>query len=359
VRIAVVVGARPQFVKAAPVLKTLIARGHDAVQVHTGQHYDYEMSEVFFRDLGIPEPDHNLEVGSAPHGRQTGEMLIALEPILEAAAPAWTLVFGDTNSTLAGALAACKLQLRIAHIEAGLRSFNRAMPEEHNRRLTDHCSDLLFCPSQTAVDNLRDEGITAGVHLVGDTMLDAILLCRDIARARSTILHDLAVCAGDYLLATIHRPYNTDDPARLAVLLDALAETGATVVVPVHPRTRQAIEAWPGLATGNLRLIDPVGYLDMLALLQNARAVMTDSGGLQKEAVFLGTRCVTLRPETEWVETIETGWNRLGGDSVKSILTALDEVLGNEPTEKPSYGDGTAAARIVDILTGELPQHVV
>ena len=307
-KIVTVVGARPQFVKAAPVSRVLRQR-HAEVLVHTGQHYDREMSDLFFEELDIPRPDHELGVGSGSHGRQTGQMLIGIEEVLLAERPNWVLVYGDTNSTLAGALAAVKLGIPVAHVEAGLRSFNRAMPEEHNRILTDHCADLLFCPTQTAVDLLRGEGVTAGVHLVGDVMVDAALQFADVARQRSTILAELDLTPKSYALATLHRPYNTDDPERLREVLAALDALEMPVIFPVHPRTRSRLAELAGThhASRNTQYVPPVGYLDMLALEQSAALILTDSGGVQKEAYFFAVPCVTLRPETEWVETVADG----------------------------------------------------
>ena len=358
-RVVSVVGARPQFIKAAPVGKALREAGHTEVLVHTGQHYDDEMSAVFFRDLEIPEPDYNLGVGSGLHGWQTGQMLIRLEEVLLAQKPDWVLVYGDTNSTLAGALAACKLRIPLAHVEAGLRSFNREMPEEHNRVLTDHCSDLLFCPTQTAVDNLVREGITRGVHLVGDTMYDAVLQFAEIARQRSTILQDLGLKPKGYLLATVHRPYNTDDPEHLRSILEAFVEIGEIVVFPIHPRTRQRMAEF-GLSnvkrkTWNVKLIDPVGYLDMLVLEQQARLILTDSGGMQKEAYFFGVPCVTLRPETEWVETVEAGWNVVVGAERERIVEAVNGHVRPPAILPAIFGDGQAARRIAKLIgTGQL-----
>ncbi len=352
-KVVAVIGARPQFIKAAPVSRVLREAGHTEYLVHTGQHYDYGMSQVFFDELGIPQPDVNLEIGSGAHGWQTGQMLIRLEEVLMAQRPDWVLVYGDTNSTLAGALAAVKLRLPTAHVEAGLRSFNREMPEEHNRVLTDHIADLLFCPTQTAVDNLRNEGITAGVHLVGDTMYDAVLQFAAVAPQRSTILARLNLTPKGYLLATVHRPSNTDDPANLRSILAAFAEIEEPVIFPVHPRTRKQIaalgmDADPG-PTANPRMIEPVGYLDMLALEQNARLILTDSGGIQKEAYWLGVPCVTLRTETEWVETVAAGWNVVVGADRARILAAVRQA--QPPGERPTfYGDGRAAQHIVRIL---------
>lgn len=321
-KIITIIGARPQFIKAAPVSKVLRESGHQEYLVHTGQHYDTNMSQVFFDELQIPEPDVNLGVGSGSHGWQTGQMLMALERVIQEVKPDWVLVYGDTNSTLAGALAAVKLHILIAHVEAGLRSFNREMPEEINRVLTDHCSDLLFCPTQTAVDNLAKEGITKGVHLVGDTMYDAVIQFSEIARSRSTILEKLGLGPKEYLLATIHRPYNTDNPENLHSILSAFTEIDEPIIFPVHPRTRQCLSDLK-LKTDNLklRLLEPVGYLDMLVLEKNAKAILTDSGGMQKEAYFLRVPCITLRTETEWVETVEAGWNvAVGADRKRRWL---------------------------------------
>jgi UDP-GlcNAc3NAcA epimerase len=354
VKVVTVVGARPQFVKAAPVSRALQSAGHAEFLVHTGQHYDYGMSQVFFEELGIPEPDVNLEVGSGPHGWQTGQILMRIEEVLLAQKPDWVLVYGDTNSTLAGALAACKLRIPLAHVEAGLRSFNREMPEEHNRVLTDHCSDLLFCPTRTAVENLAHERIAAGVHLVGDTMYDALLQFVEVARQRSTVLDRLGLKPKHYLLATIHRPYNTDVPKNLCNILAALAEAGETVIFPVHPRTRNKIAETDGVSglareSHTVKMIEPVGYLDMLMLEQNARLILTDSGGMQKEAYFCGVPCITLRPETEWLETVDAGWNVVAGADRERIV---DMVRSFQPGGRPPavFGDGHAAEKIVGIL---------
>jgi UDP-N-acetylglucosamine 2-epimerase len=361
VKILTVVGARPQFIKAAPVTRALRDTGHTEFLVHTGQHYDYKMSRIFFDEMGIPEPDLNLEVGSGSPGWQTGQMLLGLEMAMQQQQPERVVVYGDTNSTIAAALAACKLQLPVAHIEAGLRSYNRAMPEEHNRVLTDHCSDLLLCPTDTAVNNLKLEGLTRGVHLVGDTMLDAILQFAERATERLPLLDKLGLKPGGYLLATLHRPYNTDIPENLSSILSAFAETGETVIFPVHPRTRRKIAELDsamqgaGARSDNVKMIEPVGYLDMLLLERHARLLLTDSGGMQKEAFFFGVPCITLRPETEWVETVETGWNVLAGADKASILSAVSE--HQWPTGKPPdvFGDGRAAQAIVDALADELP----
>jgi UDP-GlcNAc3NAcA epimerase len=350
-KVATIVGARPQFIKAAPVSRALRKAHHAEVLIHTGQHYDDEMSGIFFEELELSAPDYNLDVGSGPHGAQTGAMLAGVEEILSKEKPDWVLVYGDTNSTLAGALAAAKLRQRVAHVEAGLRSFNRAMPEEINRVVTDHLSDLLFCPSQVAVDNLAAEGVTAGVHLVGDVMADALADTVERARRSSTILERLDLTARKYLLATVHRAENTDDSVRLGNILSAFNRTGETIVFPIHPRTRAALARLDGslALTDNLRLIDPVGYLDLVQLAQSARLILTDSGGLQKEAYWLGVPCVTLRDETEWVETVAAGWNTLTGARTDAIVDAVSSF--RPATTRPLlYGDGRSAAQISGAL---------
>lgn len=354
--IVTVVGARPQFIKAAPVTTALRERGVAEFLVHTGQHYDERMSEVFFDELGIRPPDMNLAVGSGSHGAQTARMLEGIERVLVDRRPAGVLVYGDTNSTLAGALAAVKLRTPIAHVEAGLRSFNRAMPEEHNRVLTDHASDLLFCPTATAVNNLAREGISDGVFEVGDTMYDAVLRFREVAVSNGDALERHGIHADKFFLCTVHRPYNTDDPDRLIGIMRALEAAPAPVLMPLHPRTRaRLLDAGYSIDTGNgsLRLIEPLGYLEMLTLTERAALVLTDSGGLQKEAYFLGTPCLTLRPETEWVETTAGGWNQVIGADPRRIAESL--ARPPEPNgERSAFGDGHAAERIVEILTARL-----
>jgi UDP-N-acetylglucosamine 2-epimerase len=351
-KIVTIVGARPQFIKAAPVSLALRAAGVNEYLVHTGQHYDYGMSQIFFDELGIPQPDVNLNVGSGSHGRQTGQMLAAIEDLLLAEKPDWLLVYGDTNSTLAGALAAVKLHIPIAHVEAGLRSFNRAMPEEHNRVLTDHCADMLFCPTETAVYNLQRENITQGVYHVGDTMYDAVLRFADIAAQKSTILSQLDIQPKQYLLATLHRPYNTDNPDNLRNILTAFLDSDERIIFPVHPRARQKIADLPGLnlENSNVKMIPPVGYLDMLQLERHSRKILTDSGGIQKEAYFFAVPCVTLRPETEWVETVEAGWNHLVGADRSQIAAGIRAV--KPPDEEPPtlFGNGQTAKLIVELL---------
>jgi UDP-GlcNAc3NAcA epimerase len=349
VRIASVVGARPQFVKAAPVSRE-IRRHNEEVLIHTGQHYDEAMSEVFFEVLDITKPDYNLEVGSGSHGRQTGEMLIKLEEVLEREDPDLVLVYGDTNSTLAGALAAAKLQLPVGHVEAGLRSFNRGMPEELNRIVADHLSSLLFCPTQTAADNLKKEGITKGVHLVGDVMYDVALASAQEARKRD-IGRRLGLRPKGYVLATVHRAANVDERGTLASILTAFRECGETVVFPVHPRTRKRMREF-GLDAGlpeSVRVIEPVDYLDFLALLIEAKKVATDSGGVQKEAYFFGVPCITLRAETEWIETVEDGWNAVVGTDTEDVVHAIRH-FSPAGTKSKSFGDGHAARKIAEIL---------
>ena len=355
-KVVTVIGARPQFIKAAPVSFELAAAGHSEYLIHTGQHYDYRMSQVFFDELGIRAPDLNLEVGSGAHGRQTGEMMIRLEEELIQNKPDWVIVYGDTNSTLAGAVTASKLRIPLAHVESGLRSFNRDMPEEINRVLTDHCSDLLLCPTERAVDNLENEGIRRGVHLVGDTMFDAIRIYVDRSSEHSSVLSALGLTSGRYLLATIHRPYNTDQPENLSRILETLLSVDEPVVFPVHPRTRKRIDELGSaiserLRNGKVQIVEPVGYLDMLALQQNARLILTDSGGIQKEAYILGVPCITLRPETEWVETVETGWNTLAGTDPERIYDLVKSPIPSDRPRPPLFGDGFASRRIVELLS--------
>ena len=327
-KIVSVVGARPQFIKCAPVSREL-RKEHTEILVHTGQHYDPEMSQVFFEELQIPQPDYNLGVGSGSHGKQTGEILTKVEEVLLVEKPDLVLVYGDTNSTLAGALAAAKLHIPVAHVEAGLRSFDRTMPEEINRTLTDHLSDLLFCPTKTAVNNLRNEGIIKGVHLVGDVMSDALEFNRKIAEERSLVLNRLGVSPKQYLVLTVHRPSNTDSRMHMENIIGALGDCGIPVVFPVHPRTRKYLEEygmWDRLPA-NFIVTEPLGYLDMIRSMGSAQKIVTDSGGIQKEAYMLGVPCVTLRENTEWEETLHDGWNILVGADREKMLTALNKPL--------------------------------
>ncbi|WP_299238962.1 UDP-N-acetylglucosamine 2-epimerase (non-hydrolyzing) [Sulfurihydrogenibium sp.] len=328
-KILTVVGARPQFIKLAPLSKILRENGINEIIVHTGQHYDENMNDLFFKELEIPEPDYNLGIGSGSHGEQTGRMLVEIEKIILKENPDLVIVYGDTNSTLAGALAASKLHVKLAHVEAGLRSFNKRMPEEINRVLTDHVSDILFCPTQTAVENLKNEGITNGVYLVGDVMFDALLHFSKISDIKSNILERLNIKPKEYYLATIHRAENTDNYERLKNILTAFSKLDEMVVFPIHPRTRKMINYYgldDLLENNNVKVIDPVGYLDMLKLEKNAKAILTDSGGVQKEAFWLKVPCITLRDETEWIETVNLGWNRLVGSNVEKILEAVRDL---------------------------------
>jgi len=356
IRIITVVGARPQFIKAAAVSRAIAARtGIEERIVHTGQHYDESMSKVFIDELEIPRPAVNLEVGSGSHAAQTAAMLIGLEAELTADRPDWMIVYGDTNSTLAGAMAAAKLGVRIVHVEAGLRSFDRSMPEEINRVLADRISSLLMCPTAAAVANLGAEGMTDGVHQVGDVMYDSVLFSAALAETRSTILSDLDLEPKGFHLATVHRASNTDDPARLAGILSVLAKLDRPVILPLHPRTRDTLGPAAAEIGGNVRLIEPVGYLDMLMLERNARIILTDSGGLQKEAYWAGVPCVTLRDRTEWVELVEMGCNRLAGADPERILAAVEEIESAGASLPGAdagdlYGDGHSAERILDAI---------
>jgi len=344
-----VVGTRPQFVKAALVSRAL-RRSHREILVHTGQHYDDEMSALFFRELELPEPDEHLMVGSGTHAEQTARMLVGVEGAIGRAKPDVVLVYGDTNSALAGALAAVKMGVPVVHVEAGCRSYDRTMPEEINRVMIDHTSRLLLCPTSRAVRNLAREGITEGVHWVGDVMLDLLRNHLPRAEQRSQILQTLGLAPASYLVATIHRASNTDCTERLCAILEALEQVERPVVVPVHPRTRRAMSALGRTWNPRVRFIDPVGYLDMLVLLRHAQMVLTDSGGIQKETFFLGIPCLTLRDTTEWEETVEAGWNRLVGTDRAAIVEA---VRSWTPTGTPSdgvFGGGRAVERIVEVL---------
>lgn len=363
-RILTVVGARPQFVKAAVVSRVLSERARSGstvlreLLIHTGQHFDAGLSDVFFQELGIPAPHAHLGIGGLSHGAMTGRMIESLERVVLAERPSLVLVYGDTNSTLAGALAAAKLGVPVAHVEAGLRSFNRGMPEEINRVLTDHAADLLFAPTRVAETNLRKEGIPGErVHLVGDVMYDAALRYAELARARSTILERMGLDHRGYVLATVHRQENTDDLARLTAIFEAFARLAGRIpiVVPLHPRTRQRLRDAPAAAAtaGALTLIEPVGYLDMVALERGAAVIATDSGGVQKEAYFYGVPCVTLRDETEWVELVEAGANVLAPPAdAADIVRSVEDALARDtiPPQPGLYGHGDAGARIVDVL---------
>lgn len=347
-RVFTVVGARPQFIKAAVVSRALVAASVPETIVHTGQHYDTLMSDVFFERLDIPAPGHHLGVGPAGHGVQTARILEGVERLLLAERPALVLVYGDTNSTLAGALAAAKLHIPVAHVESGLRSFNRRMPEEINRVLTDHMSSLLFSPTDTGIRNLASEGITTGVHRTGDVMYDAAVLFREqISDIAAAALRRFGVSTKEFALATIHRPENTDDADRWKAIVEGfrrVASEVAPILWPVHPRTRKLLD---GEVIPGVRLIDPVPYFEMQALLRHARLVLTDSGGLQKEAAFQGTPIVTLRDETEWVELVECGVNRLAGtDPARILRAAADASWPDAGLAEGLYGDGHAARTV-------------
>jgi UDP-GlcNAc3NAcA epimerase len=351
-----VVGARPQFVKAA-VLSRALRQLWSEVLVHTGQHYDDLMSDVFFRELGLPTPDTNLGVGSASQAVQTARMLERLEAAYEREKPDLVLVYGDTNSTLAGALAASKLGIPVAHVEAGFRSYERDLPEETNRILTDHVSTYLFCVTSGAVDGLKREGIEAGVHQVGDLMYDSLLAALPRAKGiEADVLASHSLNPGEYYLATVHRAATTDDPAQLASVLSAFEELNAPVLLPLHPRTEAAIEAFELPLPFHVRVCEPVGYFEMLALERNARAILTDSGGVRREAYFLSIPCVTLRSESEWPETVETGWDVLAGTDPDAIVRAAGR---QRPVAPPPllFGDGHAASKIVEILTDDPPHR--
>ena len=348
-RIATIIGNRPQFVKAAAVSRRL-RQDFDELIIHTGQHYDDELSRVFFEELDVPRPERELGAGTGSNTAQTARILAALEPVLAEVRPVLALVYGDTNSTLAGALAAAQADIPVGHVEAGMRSFDRTMPEELNRVLTDHASDLLLCSTETALENLEREGARGEAHLVGDVMADVSLAFRDIAEERSAILADLGLEARAYLVVTAHRAGNVDPPERLKALVKLLERLPPPVVFPVHPRTRARLEA-AGLTErlAGLHLVPPLGYLDFLKLVRHSRALLTDSGGVQKEAYLLGVPCVTLRDRTEWIETVEAGWNVLVDLDADAALRALER---QPPSERPElYGGGHAAERVAEVLS--------
>lgn len=347
-----VVGARPQFVKLSPVADECARRGVQHVIVHTGQHYDPMLSDVFFDDLGIPDPAVHLGVGSGSHGQQTGAILARMDEVLQQHRPDWVLVYGDTNSTLAGALAAVKMHLPVAHLEAGLRSFNRAMPEEHNRVLTDHAADLLLAPTDVAMEHLAAEGLAARSTLVGDVMVDVLLKVRDELTDTAIVLSDLGVRPSEFSLATIHRAENTDDPDRLAAIVAGLQSVDHPVVLLAHPRLRaKAAAQGLCLAGGSLTAHDPLPYPALVGVVAAARGAITDSGGLQKEAFALRTPCSTVRTETEWVETVELGWNVLVHPGDSAALAAAASRPAPPHTDATPYGDGHAAAVVLDALT--------
>ena len=351
-KIVSIVGARPQFVKAAPV-STALRKQHHELLLHTGQHYDDNMSKVFFDELGIPRPDINLEVGSDSHARQTAAIMIGIETFLDREKPDVVLVYGDTNSTLAGAVAAAKLHISVAHVEAGLRSFNRAMPEEINRIVADKVADILFCPTETAVSNLANEGIKNGVFNVGDVMYDAALRFAPIAEQKSKVLERLSLEPKSYLLLTLHRAENTDSVQNLGSIVAAMVQSKNPIIFPAHPRSVKLLkqfQLYEKLAGAeNMILIEPVSFIDMIMLEKNAQKIVTDSGGVQKEAYFYQVPCITLREETEWVETVEDGWNCLVGANVEKIISSIQNFLPESP-QQGHYGDGNASEKLVDVL---------
>lgn len=349
-KVASIVGARPQFIKLAPFSRE-IRKKHREVLIDTGQHYDEEMAGNFFSEFKIPKPDHSLGVGSADHGEQTGKMLIAIEKVLVSERPALAVVFGDTNSTLAGALAAAKLGIPVAHVEAGLRSYDTSMPEEQNRVLTDHLSSLLFCPTDAAKENLKREGIAKGVHVVGDVMVDALEESRLAAEKRSGILDDLKLTRKDYQLLTVHRPANTDVKENLLGILDAVRGSKVRTVFPIHPRTAGCLSEYglDGKLPSNIIATKPLSHMDTVQLVANSLRVLTDSGGLQKEAYILGVPCITLRDTTEWVETVNAGWNKLVDADPRKIKEAISGFV--PPQYRPKvFGQPGASARIADIM---------
>ena len=348
-KIVSIVGARPEFIQASAV-STAIRRNHQEVLIHTGQHYDYQMSQAFFDEMELPKPDYNLEVGSGTQAYQTAEIMVRLERVLLEEKPDLVIVRGDTNSTIAGALVAKKMHLYLAHIEAGERSFDMRMPEEINRLVTDRISDLHLCASRRAVNNLAQEGIVKNVHWVGDVMFDAMLKFQVLAKQKSKILEQLDLSPQSYCLTTIHRSANTNDPKRLANIIRALNQAWETIVFPIHPRTRKAIKQYGLSLANNIQVIKPASYFDMITLEENARLIATDSGGVQREAYFLGIPCLTLREETEWEDTVIAGWNCLVGPNPEKIL--YEWAHFKPPAEKPPiFGDGKAGEHIAQILS--------
>lgn len=358
-----IIGARPQFIKEAVVGAVLRKRGVERILVDTGQHYDANMREVFFGEMDIPAPAHVLKVGSGSHAYQTGEAMMRLEQVCVEEKPNVIMVYGDTNATIAGALVGSKLCIEVAHVEAGLRSFDRTMPEEVNRVVTDHISNLLFCPTETAVKNLAAEGVVDGVHNVGDVMYDAAIMFGCLAEEKSDVLNRLRLEKSGYVLVTIHRDFNTDDSVKLGSIVDGLVACEDNVVFPAHPRVRKQLEAFGLLKVlenkGNIQIIEPVGYLDMVSLEKNARVIVTDSGGVQKEAFFHKVPCITVRPSTEWVETVLTGWNNLVNtdcaELVSKIKTAARPAVND--ADMNFYGDGKAGEKIVDVLVASIAKR--
>lgn len=364
-KICTIIGARPQFIKAAVVSAKIVEYNNSTLKtrhskleeviIHTGQHYDREMSEIFFQELGIPREKYNLQVGSGSHGQQTGRMIEAIEKVLDNEKPDWTLVYGDTNSTLAGALAAVKLHIPVAHIEAGMRSFNREMPEEINRVVADHVCELNFCSTKTAVENLKKEGLEHTAHLTGDVMYDCSLKFAEVAKKYCNPLKKFNLKTNDYILITCHRAENTDDKSRLSQIIEAVNKISDEIPIlyPVHPRTKGFLKKHKLSFSENIKIVPPVSYLEMLILEKNARIILTDSGGVQKEAFFYNVPCVTMRNETEWVETVELGWNVISGADQKKILSSVANFTKHppKPTKVKPYGNGDATDKIVNYLS--------
>ncbi len=351
-KIISVVGARPQFIKLA-ILSKELRENHNEIIIHTGQHYDDNMSKYFFEEMQIAKPDYNLNIGSGSHGKQTAEMLIGLEDIFLHQKPDVVITFGDTNTTLATGLAATKLNIPVAHVEAGLRSHNREMPEEINRILTDHISDYLFAPTLTAMENIKIENLYGKPFLVGDVMYDSLLYYGKIAEQKSRILKNLKLKQKEYILLTLHRPYNVDNIQKLQNIFSALKQTKRFIVLPVHPRSRKMIESTNTIIPENISIIEPLGYLDFIFLQKHSEKIITDSGGIQKEAYLNGIPCITIRPETEWIETVEAGWNVLVGDKKDQLI---ENCLHFKPSHnRPRYfGDGNSSKKIISILESHL-----
>jgi UDP-N-acetylglucosamine 2-epimerase (non-hydrolysing) len=352
----IIAGARPNFIKIAPFFDEF--RGYETIKpilIHTGQHYDFEMSQIFFQELKIPEPDYNLNIGSGSHAWQTAKIMENLEPIILKEKPNLMIVFGDVNSTLAGALVAAKLHIPVAHIEAGLRSFNKTMPEEINRILVDHLSDFLFCPTKTAVENLKKEGIKKGVYNVGDVMYD-VLINLKVKIKKSSFLKRLGIKSKQYLLLTVHRASNTDNLDNLRKIITAAMKSGERIIFSIHPRTQKQFKKLKINKVKNLKVIGPVGYLDMLALEKNAKKILTDSGGIQKEAYWLKVPCITLREDTEWVETVKAGWNVLVGVNEKKIIKEIKyfDPISSKKLFKEYFGRGNSVKKIIKILADEI-----
>tara|TARA_B100000678_G_scaffold81561_1_gene67855 strand:+ start:1040 stop:2098 length:1059 start_codon:yes stop_codon:yes gene_type:complete len=351
-KIISVVGARPQFIKLA-ILSKELRENHNEIIIHTGQHYDDNMSKYFFEEMQIAKPDYNLNIGSGSHGKQTAEMLIGLEDIFLHQKPDVVITFGDTNTTLATGLAATKLNIPVAHVEAGLRSHNREMPEEINRILTDHISDYLFAPTLTAMENIKIENLYGKPFLVGDVMYDSLLYYGKIAEQKSRILKNLKLRQKEYILLTLHRPYNVDNIHKLQNIFSALKQTKKIIVLPVHPRSRKMIERTNTIIPENISIIEPLGYLDFIFLQKHSEKIITDSGGIQKEAYLNGIPCITIRPETEWIETVKAGWNVLVGDKKDQLI---ENCLHFKPSHnRPRYfGDGNSSKKIISILESHL-----